>query len=155
MADQDEIFQKTLNDWNDQAKAVKDILIDTHKIVIEAHDAKKSFFKMSRILIGSILLAVSIVSVLSWTVKKQGDDIRFLQKDYVPLWVVNDLQENQNYMVMDIVAQLGGDKKKVEEVALKYTEFQKRVINKLAQTRGGTTTITRSIKSENPGSSGN
>jgi hypothetical protein len=131
----------------------KIILEDAHEIIHDARTAKAIFIKLAIACIATILLAITVLSINFSTQKEQGDDIRFLQKDYVPLWVVNDLQENQQFMTLDIIAQLGGDKVKAQEISNKYIEFQKSVLTRIAQVRGGRTTTTRSIKATITGGS--
>ena len=137
--------------------AAKIILEDAHQIIIdareradkiisEANSAKEVFVKLAIACIITIITAVSTVTVIFHIQKKQGEKIDYLWKNEAPIGIVNDLMENLNYMMIDIVAQTnGGDKKKIEGIATKYIEFQKKVINKLAEIQGGNTSITRSI----------
>jgi DNA gyrase/topoisomerase IV subunit B len=67
----------------------------------------------------------------------------WVYKDYVPMWFLEGLNQNQNFMVEEIVAKLGGDKKMVHEITMKYAEFQTTMLNNFIQQRGGMTQITR------------
>jgi hypothetical protein len=122
----------------------KVLLENAHEVIIEAEKAKgeysaarKGFVNLSRVAIASIFLAISIISINFYIQKKQGEDINTIKSDYVPFWVVDDLMENYKFMTLDLVAQFGGDKKKAEEISVKYMEFKKQVINQMSQKRGG------------------
>jgi O6-methylguanine-DNA--protein-cysteine methyltransferase len=135
--------------------AAKTILEDAHhiindareradKIICEANSAKEVFVKLAIACIATILTAIIVVSINFHNQKIQGERVDKIWRDYTPLQITNDLQENQQFMVLDIVSQLNGDKDKAREISTKYIEFQKRVINRLSEIRGGMTTTTRS-----------
>jgi len=120
------------------------ILEDAHQIINDAHAAKVIFVKLAVACIATILTAIIVVSINFHNQKIQGQRIDKIWSDYTPLQITNDLQENQQFMVLDIVSQLGNDKEKSKEISIKYIDFQRKVLNRLSEIRGGTTTTTRS-----------
>ena len=128
----------------DAHQIIKDAKDKADKIIKEAQSAKDTFIRLAIACIITIITAVSTVTVIFYIQKKQGERIDYLWKNEAPLEIVNSLLENQRYMVIDLVAQFGGDKKKAEEISFKYIEFQKKVINKLSELQGGAANITRS-----------
>ena len=124
--------------------AAKIILEDAHKIITDAHAAKAIFVKLAVACIATILTAIIVVSINFHNQKILNGRVDKIWSDYTPLQITNDLQENQQFMVLDIVSQLNGDKEKMKEISTKYIEFQKRVLNRLSEMREGTTTTTRS-----------
>lgn len=139
-----------------QEKAINEIILDAHNAIKEASEAKRAFWGLSKILIGLMFMAVSAVSILIWQNKKQSDDIQFLSKDYAPLWIIPEMQENYDYAIKQIAATFGAtkeDEAKIDEILKKYSNFQLFVINKIASMRGGMTNITRSLEPEDKGGS--
>ena len=95
---------------------------------------------------GSAML-ISFGSVKS-TVEEDNKRIDYITKDYVPLWFMEGMIQNQNYQTEEIVATLRGESGKVKEINLKYIEFQKTMLNNLSKARGGFSNTTRSMKIE-------
>ena len=132
-----------------QTQDINEIIIRAQVLIDQTKKAKDSLKTWIKILIGSVLVAVSVVSVLSYNVKKNSEKIEFLGADYAPLWVLQDLQKNNDYMILEVAATFGADKKDTEElkeIQKKYTEFQIDVVNRIARTRGGMATIIRSFE---------
>ena len=76
--------------------------------------------------------------------------VDMVYRDYVPMWFMEGLQRNTNYQTEEIIATMKGDISKVKEINNKYMEFQRTMLNNLAQMRGGYSMTTRSIKPPNP-----
>jgi len=132
-----------------QTQDINEIIIRAQSLIAETNKAKDSLKTWIKILIGSVFIAVSVISVLIYNVKRNSEKIEFLGADYAPLWVLQDLQKNNDYMILEVAATFGADKKDTEElkeIQKKYTEFQIDVVNRIARIRGGVTTMTRSIK---------
>jgi len=128
---------------------IRDMIIDGQEVVRQARVARDSLRNWVKILIGSVLVAISVVSVLIWKVSDNKDRIDFLSKDYAPLWIMQEMQQNNDYMVQEISATFGAtepDKVKIKEIQKKYADFQKWVVNNIAASRGGITTIIRSFE---------
>jgi len=124
----------------------RDIIIHSQKIIAEAEQARKSLHNWIKIMIVAILGAISVVSVLIVKVDQNKDSIKFLSKDYTPLWTLQALQSNNDYMVQEIAATFGAtepDKAKIKDIQKKYADFQKWVVNNIAQQRSGISTIIR------------
>jgi hypothetical protein len=130
------------------AKAAEQVLNDCHKIVLEAEKARKTFYTLAKIFGVVIVTAIIFCSGLSYVVSNQGKELKEVRDDYMPFWVVTALMQNQTYQNEDIIVQLGGNKEKAKEIAEKYIDFQNRIINTIAQMRGGTTNIVRGLKQD-------
>lgn len=92
-----------------------------------------------------ILQGANLVGVAINTrdIISQKSLLRFVSKDYVPMWFLEGLQENNDYRTQEIIASIGGDEKKLEAINKKYIAFQKIMISNMASMRGGMTNITR------------
>ncbi len=66
--------------------------------------------------------------------------------DYVPMWFFEGMQQNDKYMIKELVARLGGDVKVAEETSEKYEVFKKTMMDSFINARGGVTMVTRGAK---------
>jgi hypothetical protein len=82
--------------------------------------------------------------------KESFRKVDMVYNDYVPMWFMEGLQRSTNYQTEEIIATIKGDMSKVKEINNKYMEFQRMMLNNLAQMRGGYSTTTRSLKPPNP-----
>jgi len=133
----------------EQEKDIRDIIIHAQGLIRDTNKARSTLNFWVKIMIGSVFVAISVVSVLVANVKQNTVRIEKVGRDYAPLWVFQDLQRNNNYMVLEIAATFGAgkeDEAKLKELQKKYADFQANVINKIAEIRGGMTTITRSFE---------
>ena len=95
------------------------------------------------ILQGSLLVGVAINSK---DIKENTAKINFVAKDYVPMWFLEGLQKNNDYKTQEIIAVLRSDDAKIKEINEKYIDFQKTMLNNLANMRGSYTQNTRGGK---------
>lgn len=83
-------------------------------------------------------------------VDNTSDLVHEINKNYVPMILMEGLIKNQNYQTEELVNTIIGDKERVHAVNEKYLEFQRTQINLIQSIRGGYTGITRGAKPETP-----
>ena len=115
-----------------------------------ADDKRYNFLIWIIGMIFTTFIAIGSVQLVSiGKMKNQLEDtiilLNFMSKDYVPLWYLEGMQKNMNYQTEEIVATINGNKAKVQEINIKYLEFQRTMLNNFIQMRGGLTNITRSV----------
>ena len=119
-----------------------------------ADDKRYNFLIWIIGMIFTTFIAIGSVQLVSiGKMKNQLEDtiilLNFMSKDYVPLWYLEGMQKNMNYQTEEIVATINGNKAKVQEINIKYLEFQRTMLNNFIQMRGGITNITRSASANN------
>ncbi|HUV85164.1 MAG TPA: hypothetical protein VMV86_05595 [Methanosarcinales archaeon] len=81
-------------------------------------------------------------------IKHNYEKVEIMYSDYVPLWLMQGLQENNDFKNREMiiaVTKVGSEKQaELEKISRKYLDFQKSLLNQMAQYRGGVTIITRS-----------
>ena len=67
-----------------------------------------------------------------------------INKNFVPTFLMEGIIKNMNYQTEEIVATIKCDKEEVKKINAKYLDFQRTMLDNLAQMRGGISNITRS-----------
>lgn len=127
------------------------------KTIVEVYCKKmdikyNNLLKVCYALIVAILAAGAVQFITFGEVKSQVSfntgRLNTVWKDYIPTMFLEGFVQNQNYQTEEIVATMEGDKARIREINKKYLDFQKTMINQMIQMRGGTSSATRSIKTE-------
>ena len=86
-------------------------------------------------------------------IKHNYEKVEIMYSDYVPLWLMQGLQENNDFknreMIIAVTKMNPEKQKELDQISKKYLAFQKSMLNQMAQYRGGVTIITRSAITEN------
>lgn len=102
-------------------------------------------------------LTSMVLNTVSYGSTKNQVDINtkvlnFVAKDYIPAWFLEGIYQNMAFQTEEIVATIKGDKEKIKEINLKYSAFQKTMLNNFIQNRGGVPNVTRGIPDIHKGS---
>ena len=130
----------------EQKEDIDKIIIHAQALIEDTRKAKSTLQMWVKVLIGTFIAALVSVVILVTKVDANHDSVVFLQKDYAPLWFLTEMIESDKFMAQEIAATFGAseeDKEKLKEIQAKYSEFKIRVINRIAQERGGISTTTR------------
>ena len=94
----------------------------------------------------TILLQSGIVAGMAihgMRIERTEAAVEIINKNFVPMFLLEGMAENSNYQIAEIVATMKGDTKKVHEINEKYLAFQKTMLNNIIQMRGGISSTVR------------
>ena len=94
----------------------------------------------------TILLQSGIVAGLAlhgMRIERTENAVDIINKNFVPMFLLEGMAENSNYQIAEIVASMNGDAKKVHDINEKYIAFQKTMLNNIIQMRGGISNTVR------------
>lgn len=111
---------------------------------------------LSRLLTGTTIIAITVMSVNFYIQKLQGDKINVLWKESMPIWLSEGLTKLYTINNEKIISRVINDPDMLKDIKAYDDELNQNVdllMNTLIKSRGGTTTTTRSIKATVTGGS--
>lgn len=135
-----------MSDFEKHDRIITALEIRANKVMECAEKAQKKFEFLFKVLVGSVFVAVVIVTTLSILVDNNKKVINDIRKEYAPLWFVNDINENTLFAIKEIALVFADsiDHCKLNELMDKYQTFTKNSLIRLAQLKEATSGQTRS-----------